>query len=225
MRKFIILVTIISVLCMMSAGFAQEAKSSKFQYIGVKKCKMCHKGEKKGNIFEKWQQRGHANAYAQLASEKSKEVAKKAGVKGDPQQAKQCLSCHITGYLASADQKTETLTMEEGVSCEACHGAGSGYKSLKIMKDLNAGKLKGADYGLVNLSEKYQLFLKAVIPNEVRNLIFTKILDLQISPFGRNDTKLFPRQTLISVRLEGNAGNPVCGKLFVTQILTVIYFF
>jgi len=150
MRKFIILVTIISVLCMMSAGFAQEAKSSKFQYIGVKKCKMCHKGEKKGNIFEKWQQRGHANAYAQLASEKSKEVAKKAGVKGDPQQAKQCLSCHITGYLASADQKTETLTMEEGVSCEACHGAGSGYKSLKIMKDLNAGKLKGADYGLVN---------------------------------------------------------------------------
>jgi hypothetical protein len=38
--------------------------------------------------------------------------------------------------------------------------------------------------------EKYQFFFKAVIPNEVRNLILSKILDLQISPFGRSDTKL-----------------------------------
>jgi len=31
---------------------------------------------------------------------------------------------------------------------------------------------------------------KSVIPNEVRNLIFTKLLDLKISPFGRNDKNM-----------------------------------
>ena len=46
------------------------------------------------------------------------------------------------------------------------------------------------------LPEKHQFFLKAVILNEVRNLIFSKILDLQVSPFGRNDTKLFSKQTI-----------------------------
>jgi len=38
--------------------------------------------------------------------------------------------------------------MEEGVSCEACHGPGSQYKSLKVMKDIAAGTVKGADVGL-----------------------------------------------------------------------------
>jgi nitrate/TMAO reductase-like tetraheme cytochrome c subunit len=84
-----------------------------------------------------------------LATEESKELAKKAGVKGDPQQAKECLSCHVTGYAAAADLKEASLTIEEGVSCEACHGPGSEYKSLKVMKDITAGKAKGADFGLV----------------------------------------------------------------------------
>lgn len=147
MKKFFILFTAIFVLSWLVAGFAQD--TGKFNYVGVKKCKMCHKGEKKGKIFEKWQQRGHAKAYATLGTDEAKEVAKKAGVKGDPQQAKECLACHVTAYNAPAAQKKATLTMEEGVSCEACHGAGSGYKSLKVMKGLTAGTLKATEYGLV----------------------------------------------------------------------------
>ena len=137
---------------MISNIFSQEAKkeeAKKFQYIGVKKCKMCHKGTKKGEIYEKWTQRGHAKAYTELATDESKKIAKEAGVKGDPQQAAECLVCHVTAYNAAADEKAATLTLEEGVSCEACHGPGSGYKSLKVMKGLFNDTLKGSDYGLI----------------------------------------------------------------------------
>jgi len=152
MKKIVALLAIIVVLSLIVIVFAQEAKkaeASKFKYIGVKKCKMCHKGEKKGKIFEIWQERSHAKAYATLATDHSKEVAKKAGVAGDPQKAAECLICHVTAYDVPAGQKTATLTLEEGVSCEACHGPGSAYKSTKIKKQIVAGTLKGADYGLI----------------------------------------------------------------------------
>ena len=157
MRKLAALIVITAFLIMMVNGFAQETKkadASKFNYIGVKKCKMCHKGEKKGNIFEKWQERKHSKAYATLATDESKEVAKKAGIKGDPQQAAECLVCHVTGYNAPDAQKDATLTLEESVSCEACHGPGSAYKSMKVMKGITAGTVKGCDFGLVDPDEE-----------------------------------------------------------------------
>jgi len=151
MKKLFILFIAIIMMCWLVNGFAQEA--SKFNYVGVKKCKMCHKGEKKGKIFEKWQEQGHAKAFATLATEESKAIAKKMGIKEEPQQAKECLVCHVTAYKAAAAQK-EALTMEEGVSCEACHGPGSKYKSLKVMKGITAGTMKGADYGLIEPDKK-----------------------------------------------------------------------
>ena len=146
MKKISILVVVIFLVGIISIGFAQAPK---FKYVGAAKCKMCHKGEKNGNIFEIWEKNSHAKAYATLATEESKAIAQKAGIKGDPQQAKECLSCHVTGYEAAADLKDPSLTMEEGISCEACHGPGSQYKSLKVMKDIAAGTVKGADFGLV----------------------------------------------------------------------------
>ena len=65
-----------------------------------------------------------------IATAEAKDVAVKMGIKGDPQQVKECLSCHVTAYGASADIRGK-LTNEEGVSCEACHGAGSKYKKMK----------------------------------------------------------------------------------------------
>ena len=53
MRKLAALLVITALLIMTVNGFAQETKkadASKFNYIGVKKCKMCHKGEKKKEI-------------------------------------------------------------------------------------------------------------------------------------------------------------------------------
>ena len=36
-----------------------------------------------------------------------------------------------------------TITDKEGVSCESCHGPGSLYKSMTVMKNLDQAKAKG----------------------------------------------------------------------------------
>jgi hypothetical protein len=97
------------------------------KYVGVKTCGMCHKGEKKGAQFETWQKSKHAEAYKILTNAKSAEIARARGLKKAANESPECLECHaITG-----DPK---LTAD-GVQCESCHGAGSAYKSLSIMKD------------------------------------------------------------------------------------------
>lgn len=75
-------------------------------YIGAEKCKICHKVQ-----FESWKGLGHATAFERLKPE---------------EQAKaECLKCHATGGNAAMP----------GVQCEACHGPGSDYKAMQVMKD------------------------------------------------------------------------------------------
>jgi hypothetical protein len=45
----------------------------------------------------------------------------------------ECLKCHATGGTAD----------HPGVQCEACHGPGSDYKSMKVMKDHDASVAAG----------------------------------------------------------------------------------
>jgi hypothetical protein len=83
-------------------------------YIGVEKCKMCHKVQ-----HTSWEGLAHAKAFEQL--------------KPEEQSKQECLKCHATG--ASAEMP--------GVQCEACHGAGSDYKGMKVMKDREASLAAG----------------------------------------------------------------------------------
>jgi hypothetical protein len=96
---------------------------------------MCHKGEKKGKQWELWQARKHARAYKTLGTPEAKEVAEKKGIKGSPQKADECLRCHVTAFGVKKELVDPTCTYEEGVGCEECHGPGSEYKKIKIMKD------------------------------------------------------------------------------------------
>ena len=95
-------------------GFAQEVAKKETpkkvktpEYVGEKKCKICHKAEHKS-----WLETKHATAYDTLKPEEKK--------------VDSCVVCHTTGF-GVAD------TLFEGVQCEACHGPGSLYKSAKIM--------------------------------------------------------------------------------------------
>ncbi len=114
------------------------------RYIGSAKCaKMCHKGEKKGSQWEIWQKDKHSSAFRTLGTAQSKEVAKKAGIQGDPQKAPECLRCHVTAFGIGKERVDSTLTHDEGVGCEACHGPGSEYRKINVMKNHDLAKAAG----------------------------------------------------------------------------------
>jgi hypothetical protein len=119
-----------------SALLAQDAK-----YIGAAKCKMCHNKPDKGEQYNKWMAGPHANAMKALSTDKAKEIASAKGI-ADPSTDKACIKCHST--MGSIDSKLVAgITMEEGVSCETCHGPGSKYKGAAIMKDMELAMENG----------------------------------------------------------------------------------
>jgi cytochrome c2 len=119
-----------SVVALAEEPAAAEAK--KPTYVGSKACKTCHQGEKNGKIFEQWSESKHANAMARLDSAK--------GETKDPK----CLKCHTVGYGAGGfgEAGKEALDLA-GVGCESCHGPGSEYKAMKVMKDHDASIAAG----------------------------------------------------------------------------------
>lgn len=126
---------------------------AKHKFIGAAKCKMCHNTEKQGKIFDKWMASKHAGAFNTLASEAAKKIATEKGI-ADAQKADACLKCHITGHGAPAELLDVKYAAAEGVTCEACHGAGGDYWKNDVMKAVAAGTTKGADVGLVTPTEK-----------------------------------------------------------------------
>lgn len=112
------------------APAAAEAK--KPAYVGSKACKTCHQGDKNGKVFETWFDSKHAKAMSVLDSTK--------GETKDPK----CLKCHTTGHgeggFGTAGMEALDLA---GVGCEACHGPGSEYKAMKVMKDKTAAVAAG----------------------------------------------------------------------------------
>ncbi|MDQ1352970.1 MAG: hypothetical protein QG657_3276 [Acidobacteriota bacterium] len=122
-KVIVVLVSVIAAFSLVYAG--------SFQYIGVSKCKMCHKGEKKGLVFEKWEKSTHAKAIETLKA------------KGEDKNPK-CLECHVTGFNAGGYKVGDaTAATLEGVQCESCHGPGSEYKTISVMKDKKLAMEKG----------------------------------------------------------------------------------
>ena len=99
-----------------------------FKYVGAAKCKSCHQSPAKGAQFKKWSEGPHANAMKSL--------------KGDEAKDPKCLKCHATTGHVDAGL-VDGLTEAEGVSCESCHGPGSAYKSMAIMKSREQSIAKG----------------------------------------------------------------------------------
>ena len=66
----------------------------------------------------------------------------KANNIADPSKDQKCLKCHSTYYSVPKDA-INGLTENEGVSCETCHGPGSAYKAMNVMKDQALALKKG----------------------------------------------------------------------------------
>ena len=89
MRR-IVLFTILLLLVAAGATYAQD-----HEFVGTKRCAMCHKADKGNMIYENWQGTAHANAYATLAGEEAATVSADLGKSGNPQEDADCGKCHI----------------------------------------------------------------------------------------------------------------------------------
>jgi hypothetical protein len=116
-----------------AAGLAATQSSS---YIGAKKCSLCHKNENIGGQYKIWESTLHSKSLASLSSPAAAVPAEAMSV-ADPTEDPKCLCCH--GPLF--DKAPDFIT--EGVNCEVCHGPGSGYAKLSIMKNRDEAIKKG----------------------------------------------------------------------------------
>lgn len=113
-------------------------KSPKPRYVGSRVCRECHSDGPHGGAWVSWLRSGHANAYWRLAGDWALYLARLRPHYSDiedPMSDRRCLLCHVT-----AQQDDDALTdvgfrLEEGVSCEACHGPGSSYINPEVMTD------------------------------------------------------------------------------------------
>ncbi len=117
------------------------AAGSGSKYVGAFACGTCHQGERMGYQLSLWRMGPHAQAYAALAKPEAAAIAKKMGV-ADPQVAPACLKCHATAGGPEAPAE-KGFSHREGVGCESCHGAGSGYMSEPVMRDRPAAMKAG----------------------------------------------------------------------------------
>ena len=134
-----------SALIFLFSGYilAQEAKMEAHSFVGVKACGMCHKTEKQGEQLKIWEGSAHANAYEALKSEKAAAIAKEKGLESPAYESKECLKCHVTEYGVDASLLDAKYVANMGVQCESCHGAGSDYKKMSVMKDREASIKNG----------------------------------------------------------------------------------
>jgi len=100
-------------------------------YVGTEKCKNCHSSPKKGDQYGKWTESLHSKAFAVLATDEAKKLAKEKNV-ADPQQSADCMKCHVTAYDAPAAAKGKKFDQTLGVQCETCHGPGSKHVEARL---------------------------------------------------------------------------------------------
>jgi hypothetical protein len=125
-----------------------SAVAADHAFTGAAKCKTCHNKPAEGAQYDQWMSTKHAKAFAVLASDESKAIAKEKGI-ADPQTADACLKCHVTGHGAAAALLGEKYAKTDGVTCESCHGAGGDYYKMTVMKDIAAGKVDMASVGMI----------------------------------------------------------------------------
>ena len=114
-------------------------KAGEHKFMGTGSCSSsnCHGSASPrlgGNIlfneYVTWQRHDkHAGAYRTLESAESALIAKHLGLTSATS-APLCLSCHATpgaSNKALAADGSKKLQLEDGVTCETCHGAAEGY--------------------------------------------------------------------------------------------------
>lgn len=140
-------ILIIFVIAAYSFKFADYAhKAGSFKYVGVTSCVgACHKTDAQGKQLDIWQNSKHSLAFKTLQTPEADKIAQEKGFTTPAAETPACLKCHVLGKEMDPSEFESSFSKEDGVQCETCHGAGSEYKKLSIMKD----KSKAVENGLI----------------------------------------------------------------------------
>jgi hypothetical protein len=74
----------------------------------------------------------HARAYQVLSNDVSVRMGKILGLKTAPNQNQKCLACHA--LAVAPEQRAQSFEIDDGVSCENCHGPASGWLGPHTVK-------------------------------------------------------------------------------------------
>lgn len=100
----------------------------------------------------------HSKAFLNLQNSDSKKIAENLAI-GDPTQEPLCLKCHAT-HPQQDLPKSDRFRLEDGVSCEACHGTAEGYlKSHAITGTSHAENVANGMTDLSNIDTRATLCL------------------------------------------------------------------
>lgn len=153
-RTYIIFTFILAVLLSVSAFNFTLKDNADHKYVGVTKCVgACHKTESQGRQLDIWKNSVHTNAYKTLETEEANKIAQDKGFNAPAVDVPECIKCHVLGRELDPSGLTATFDKTEGVQCESCHGPGSDYMKLSIMKS----RQKSIENGLLVYENKEEL--------------------------------------------------------------------
>lgn len=149
--KYLILLIIPMVILINILSGSDNISKEKYKYVGVNSCvSSCHKSESQGNQEKIWSESKHSKAFETLQTIRADSIALSKGFNTPAVETPECVKCHTTGSITDVSEFQETFDITQGVQCESCHGPGSEYKSLSVMKD----KERAFSLGLIIHNEK-----------------------------------------------------------------------
>lgn len=132
------------ILPIMLLGFFAFETEKDPKYIGANTCVgVCHRSEEQGNQFEVWSNSRHAKAFLTLQTPRADSIAFSLGHATKASETKACVKCHTLGREISESDFLGSFDLGQGVQCESCHGPGSEYAKLGVMKDPEQSSAKG----------------------------------------------------------------------------------
>jgi hypothetical protein len=121
---------------LVTAADAAQAPTG-FRYVGADLCVKCHRSEQ-GEWCDvattaTWRHDAHSRAHLALSPTNPRTRAMEAALGIKAATTASCIACHThPGAEPAVDEETKLL--HAGISCETCHGPGSGYVDPHIQK-------------------------------------------------------------------------------------------
>ena len=130
----------VAIFCASDQSAAQDARVGKYNGPGGCASSSCHGSIQPKQVtrvaqneYSIWaSQDKHARAFQVLSNSVSLRIAKILNL-GRPNREPKCLACHALSVAPG--ERAESFELNDGVSCESCHGPASGWLGPHTVKD------------------------------------------------------------------------------------------